>query len=473
MDETRVQATKPAPPSTAITSMPPRPTTPSIRKSGIGYYLYRGVTALASLRLTVFLFALSIILVFCGTLAQVDSGLWTAISTYFRNDFLVWIPFRIFFPRAMNVAGGFPFPGGYLLGWVLMANLIAAHAIRFKFTPKRLGIIILHSGLVIMMVSEYVTGKFATEGSMLIFEGQSANYVMHPRETELAIIPEGTSDNADVIAVPMKLMQRGGVIKDDALPFDVEVVKYMINSQLYKQEMPAEFLHHDFAKLPLSPLSAKNLATAGLVATHYLADDRPETGGVEHNKEDRPAAYVRFRDKQSGRDLGAYLVAVLLEDTPQSVAVDGKNYDVRLRLKRTYKPYTRASCRFRHDIYPGTKVPLNYSSRVRLIDPSKGVDRETLIYMNNPLYYGGETFYQQSFRPATRHGASSRAQSGLDDALSFVLMVGLGLVPHFGITLVGFLSTGSSAEAVDTRPRSSVLPGVIAAGAGAAFISWS
>src|SRR5207249_2188275 len=37
----------------------------------------RGVlAALASLRLTVVLFSLSLVLVFCGTLAQVDAGIW-------------------------------------------------------------------------------------------------------------------------------------------------------------------------------------------------------------------------------------------------------------------------------------------------------------------------------------------------------------------------------------------------------------
>src|SRR3990170_2364814 len=40
---------------------------------------------LASLRLTVVLFALSIFLVFAGTLAQVDQGVWDVVNhTYFR-----------------------------------------------------------------------------------------------------------------------------------------------------------------------------------------------------------------------------------------------------------------------------------------------------------------------------------------------------------------------------------------------------
>jgi len=52
---------------------------------------------------------------------------------------------------------------------------------------------------------------------------------------------------------------------------------------------------------------------------------------------------------------------------------------------------------FRHDVYPGTEIPKNFSSRVRLMRPATGEDREVLIYMNNPLRYAGETYYQASF----------------------------------------------------------------------------
>src|SRR5262245_25864247 len=61
---------------------------------------------LASLRLTCVLFALALFLVFCGTLAQVDWGIWTVVNKYFRSA-VVWIPFQIFFPRSMQVGGGF------------------------------------------------------------------------------------------------------------------------------------------------------------------------------------------------------------------------------------------------------------------------------------------------------------------------------------------------------------------------------
>jgi hypothetical protein len=52
---------------------------------------------------------------------------------------------------------------------------------------------------------------------------------------------------------------------------------------------------------------------------------------------------------------------------------------------------------FKHDVYPGTDIPKNFSSLVRLRDRETGEDRDVLIYMNHPLRYRGLTFYQASF----------------------------------------------------------------------------
>src|SRR5262245_2627746 len=94
--------TKPAPP--AVADPPP----PRKRELSAGEQVKKFLAPLASLRLTCVLFVLALILVFCGTLAQVDWGIWTVVNKYFRSYF-VWIPFQIFFPRSMQIGGGFPF----------------------------------------------------------------------------------------------------------------------------------------------------------------------------------------------------------------------------------------------------------------------------------------------------------------------------------------------------------------------------
>ena len=133
----------------------------------------RALTAAASLKVTVILFTLAMLLVFFGTLAQVDEGIFTVVHNYFRCKFIAWIPLQIFvrfgqvffgISHEAEASGSFPFPGGWLLGGLLLGNLLAAHAARFQFGWKRSGILILHSGLVVLMLSEVIAGQFQVEG---------------------------------------------------------------------------------------------------------------------------------------------------------------------------------------------------------------------------------------------------------------------------------------------------------------------
>ncbi len=95
------------------------------------------VAPLASLRLTVTLLSLSIVLVLAGTLAQVDHDLLFVLKNYFRT-WIAWIELQIFFPRTWGIDPKlvFPFPGGKLLGLALAVNLVAAHSVRFTIASK-------------------------------------------------------------------------------------------------------------------------------------------------------------------------------------------------------------------------------------------------------------------------------------------------------------------------------------------------
>jgi hypothetical protein len=86
-----------------------------------------------SLRLTVVLLAFAILLVFIGTLAQVDEGLYNAQARYFRQWLIVGMDlFGHHVPLIL--------PGGYLIGTMLLVNLLAAHIYRFQFSVKKIGI---------------------------------------------------------------------------------------------------------------------------------------------------------------------------------------------------------------------------------------------------------------------------------------------------------------------------------------------
>jgi hypothetical protein len=124
----------------------------------------------------------------------------------------------------------------------------------------------------------------------------------------------------------------------------------------------------------------------------------------------------------------------------QQVSIDGKTYDLFLRSKRTYKPYSIHLTEFRHDRYLGTDTPKNYSSQVQLTDPDQGLNEEVFIYMNHPLRHAGETFYQSGFLPKDQGTILQvvRNPGWLMPYISCIL-VASGMLVHFGLHLMGFL----------------------------------
>ncbi len=411
----------------------PKPAVPWMKK--------RLLEPLASLRLTVILFALSLFLVFAGTLAQAESGNLTVINKYFRSWFVVWIPFQVFvkfgqvffgLSSELKVAGAMPFPGGWLLGALLLTNLFAAHAIRFRMTWKRSGILLIHSGLVVMMFSEFVTGQFAVEGYMVIANGETSNIVEDHHRTELAIIDRSDPKTDQVVILPQALLRKGEVIRDARLPFDIVVERYMMNSRCRKpEEMP------------------RNPATVG-EGKRIVAEEIPEVSGVSTDEgTDVAAAYVTFKKKGTNESLGTYLVSLwfssnftrrMLPDLPQQLRVDGKDYEISLRSQRTYRPFTLHLLEFRHDVFQATNTPRNFSSLVHLKDPQEKEDREVKIWMNHPLRYAGETFYQAGWLPGDR-GTILQVVHNPGWLMPYFscAMVALGMFIHFGLHLGGFL----------------------------------
>ncbi len=398
-----------------------------VKKSPMMRALLMGaLKGLASLKLTVVLLALSAVLVFIGTLAQVHLGIWTVVHTYFRSLF-VWVPLAVFFTPTHNMNRwlGFPYPGGWLLGTVLLVNLLAAHMVRFKISWKRTGILLIHAGLIILMLGELVTGLFAVEGQMPIEIGRATNFVTHTERKELAfVVPNAEPGKDDVVVIPgSRLRQGDGWITSPDLPCDVKVNHYMVNSALLQKPPP-----------PDAPIHAT--AGAGL---QYTPDERAEGAGVDSDaKVDTASAYVTLKKKGGDETLGVYLVSEGLND--QRVEIDGKKYLLSLRGEREYPGYTIELLDFRHSVYEGTDIPKDYSSRIRLTDPARGEERDVWIRMNEPLRYRGLTYYQAGTLPADA-GTVLEVVRNPGFAMPYLAcaMVVIGMLIHFGMSLVGFL----------------------------------
>ena len=373
--------------------------------------LDRLVKIFTSLRLTVLLLGLGLVLVFWGTLAQVNLGLYKAQNEFFRSFFIFWRP----------AGSGLKipiFPGGYLIGGLLLINLLAAHTRYYRPEKRKIGIVMIHLGVVLLLVGQLLTDLLSTESSMHIRNGGTKNYSEADRQFELAVVDTTDAASDKVVAIPEHLLLKQGDIHDSELPFTVRVKTFYGNSSLVEKAEP----QYQEVK-----------TTAGFGSGLWWREIPHETA---MEKRDMPSGVVELLGPQGS--LGSYLVSAYL-NRPQEFQYQGRTYELSLRAERFYKPFSLHLIEFRHDKYPGTDIPKNFSSRVRLQRPDTGEDREVLIYMNNPLRYAGETFYQASFDPDDKGTVLQVVHnpSWLTPYFSCVL-VAAGLAVQFVTHLISF-----------------------------------
>ena len=103
-------------------------------------FAYILLRAMGSLKITVTMFGLGILLLLLGTLAQDQQNLAEVKRLYF-NAWLAVIPLDVLFPitifpHSTPYPGVFPFPGGATIGVIMLVNLITAKATRFSVHAK-------------------------------------------------------------------------------------------------------------------------------------------------------------------------------------------------------------------------------------------------------------------------------------------------------------------------------------------------
>ena len=578
--------------------------------SGAWATVKRVLVPLSSLKLTVALLAMSAFIVLAGTLAQVDADVWEAVRRYFRIDtseliqsrslkevfmhLFVWIDCQIFAPPAFFPSKpdlkpwvGFWFPRGWTIGAVMMANLFAAHLVRFKkqatgttlwagigviilgciltwavidtastadaiqtntvigydrvwqlmglsilaisgclvfmglsdgnkpierllylgtavlaglssagvlLVPpledpsmrilyqllkgticglvllagcwlvfrKRAGIVLLHAGIGMLMVYEILVGMNAgtMEASMSIAEGQTAVYTTDIRSSELVVADLSDAKEDVETIIPGRLLKPEAKFDDKQLPFVVEVLDYHPHSTLYNKK--AGFLMTrpgQQAEEPKTP----DLATEGLGKTFRIAPLDPSVGTDTSGAIDTPSAYVRVTSREDGKQLGTYMVTTIPGfDRSEPIEFQGKKYELELRFRRTYTPYHVTLKDVQKNTYVGTDRPKDFRSIVTLIDTSrsdaKPIDSE--IWMNNPLRYGGFTFYQSNYDPG-RNGREVTSLQVVENegwTIPYLacMITGVGMLFQFFQVLVRFL--GKAVRSTSANASVTTLP---------------
>ncbi|MEO7934473.1 MAG: cytochrome c biogenesis protein ResB [Chthoniobacterales bacterium] len=362
-----------------------------------------------SLKLTIVCFAFAMLLVFFGTIEQVHLGIYGAQKKYFDSFFVFWtIPGTI---RHIPVL-----PGGYLLGGVTLLNLLAAQAVRFKFSWKKSGIYFLHLGVILLLLGQLFTSLFAKEAQMRLDEGQTKNYSESFTEKELVLTDTSDSKSDHVVSIPEGLLTSRAPITHPSLPFRVEVSQYFRNSTAVAKDQVSS---PNIPRLEVGPMAV--LVPIALATT----SEQPNM----------PSAEVKIITPEQTQ---TFILSERLR-SPKTFTVDGKTWHIDLRARRFYKPFSIKLNDFTHKIYAGTDIPKDFSSRVSISDPATGEKRDALIYMNHPLRYEGNTYYQLAFdnNDTTSILQVVRNPSWLLPYIACTL-VGLGLLVQFSIHLVNF-----------------------------------
>ena len=327
----------------------------------------------SSLRLTVVLLALSMVLVFVATLAQVELGIYGVQEKFFRSFFVLTN-----FPGSQVPIP--VFPGGYLVGGFLMINLLAAHFARFKFTWKKAGIHFTHIGLIVLLVGELAIGILQEDFSLRLGEGESRGYSESFRRNEIVVIDKSQPDFDEVVSIPESMIANLEPVQNGKLPFRVVPRGYYPNANI--------------GMLNSLPEGVDASALAPNPSSHGIG---PRLGisplPISYHDEERnlPTALVDLVGAEGS--IGTWLVSPMLV-APQSFTYEGKEWQIAFRFEREYKPFTVELKELKHDIYPGSNIPKNFSSLVQVRANDGSEDRESLIYMNHPLRYQGYTFYQ-------------------------------------------------------------------------------
>jgi len=356
-------------------------------------HLRRLLRLLASLQLTVIGLLLMALLVVGGTILQAEKGVYAAQQEIFQS----WV-FWLF--------GVLPLPGMFLIGALLVVNLLCAIAFRLKHQWSGAGMLLLHVGLLALLAGGYISSQYAREYFLTLGEGESSRMASAAHEWELAAWTEA-GGKKQVRAMDIIDLRSGRPWAFPEMNLELTVSCFFPNCRPAEIAAPAETILHEV---------------------------QPAADPAENI----PGAILNLRDGQGMRRQFRLFAG---NGAPAVQRVSNRDWYFLLRLKRIILPLKLKLVDFKKTVHPGSEIPKSFTSRVEI--ESGGLRREALIAMNRPLRFGGYTFYQSSYAEEGPHGASStlavvrNTGRWLPYAASGLMF--LGLVLHFFGQLAAFL----------------------------------
>jgi hypothetical protein len=346
------------------------------------------------------LFAL-LMLVFFGTLYQTDNGLYEAQ--------------RIFFGYVIWVADVIPFPGSSTVLWVLSLQLFLMMLFVLPLVWKKLGLWIVHAGLLLLLVGGFITQILAVESQMTLAEGQTGHYTTSYEKWELAAWTS-RGDTNDVIAFTDYDLKGGAILNLDPHPARLTVKTYYPNAAAFTSMATGGMMPY---------LNASRIAS---MEPRRLEKEAPQNA---------PGVIATLHvDDADDRDILLYG----LERNPLAITMGGQRVFLQLRRRNYPLDFSITLHDFIRTLHPGTEVAKSFESEVELNDGASS--RPVKIWMNNPLRYQGYTFFQASFSIDTDGERSTFAVvTNPGRLLPYIssLMVFGGMLLHFVLHFLGYV----------------------------------
>ena len=318
------------------------------------------ISILSSIQLGIITLVALFILTLVTTISQVQLGIYYSIQKYFKTWF-VWLDLGF-----MNIP---VFPAGLTVGWVMFINLSLALMLKHKWRKEKIGIWLIHVGIIIIIIGSGITAHYAKESQAQIPEGQTQMQSIDFHDVELAIINIEDPRYDQVIRFDESILKKNALLSHPELPFQIKVKDFAQNSLLYAKQSNA-------LKQIAKKISFRETPI-------YTQDDR---------KNIKSARIEIIHPDGSGE----YVASTGIESIQKIQDIDS-DYYIQLRYKRYYFPFYVRLKDFDRQLYAGTNTPKSFRSKVDVLDLNKDLLFEADIYMNHPLRFSGYTLFQASF----------------------------------------------------------------------------
>jgi len=382
----------------------------------------RTIRFLSSYGFAAMLLLVLLVLTYLGTLEQIDTGIYHVQKKYFESLVLVhWIDGKV----------PIPLPGAYLVFVLLSANLLLGGLIRMRRSWTRIGIYITHIGIVVLLLSSFVSFRTKVEGFVRLDPNAEVNEFESFYQWELVIFRTAEDGRVTEHLVHESRFrdldpEDPPVFRSDEVPFEITV---------------REFLPNSFPEI------ARTAAEAEQGVKGFYLQERELARSAEH---DVPGMRVSIDFPDTGRTEETLLWGRQI--FPHLVEVDGEEWAVHLRKVTRSLPFTLRLDDFTMKRHPGIRTPKVFRSEVTK-DPG-GADRKVKITMNEPFREGGFTLYQTTWGPQDPDyegplwsGLSVVKNPADQWPLVSCVIIGIGLAVHFIRKMVLYLDRESRRRA--------------------------